>query len=112
MPSKSKAKGSTYEREIVKAFTDNGVKAVRAWGSNGKSLGLHEEVDIAVYSDTTDLISGRTFEDLELKIQAKRRKKIPEFLGLNANVDASVVREDKGDSYIIMRLDDFIERYL
>ena len=45
MASPSKQKGNAFEREIVNLAKEFGLKAVRAWGSNGQSLGLHEEVD-------------------------------------------------------------------
>ena len=48
MPSPSKAKGNRFEREIVNEAKRAGCTAVRAWGSNGQSLGLHEEVDLTI----------------------------------------------------------------
>ena len=44
--SKSKRKGYTFEKEIETFFREEGHKAVKAWGSNGKSLGVEEDVDI------------------------------------------------------------------
>lgn len=100
MPSKGKVKGSAYERELVKQFQSYFHEAKRSWGSNGQSLGLHEEVDLLVKNN----------DGLELKIQAKRRKKLPNFLGLTEHVDAAIFREDNDESYIMLRLKDFIER--
>ena len=57
----SKVKGNTFEREVVRLFESYDVACKRAWGSNGQSLGLHEEVDCLAEGD--------------LRIQAKRRKK-------------------------------------
>ena len=48
MANKSKRKGTRFENEIVQNLNENGIKAKRAWGSNGKSLGLEEDVDIRV----------------------------------------------------------------
>ena len=48
MPNKSKAKGNRFEREIVECCQANDVPAIRAWGSNGRSLGHHEEVDVLI----------------------------------------------------------------
>ena len=93
----SKVKGNTFEREIVRLFESFEVECKRAWGSNGQSLGLHEEVDCLAEGD--------------LRIQAKRRKKIAEWLKPSVYVDAVVVREDRGKSYIIIRLEEFIEDY-
>ena len=65
MPSKSKAKGNRFERECVNLAKEYGLKSIRAWGSDGRSLGLHPEVDI-------------TIEDYT--VQCKVRKRIAEWL--------------------------------
>mgnify|MGYP003637242758 CR=1 FL=1 len=46
MASKSKAKGNRIERLVVNEFEKFYIKAQRAWGSDGRSLGLNEEVDV------------------------------------------------------------------
>jgi len=94
MPSPIKAKGNRFEREIVNKLTSLGITAKRAWGSNGASLGMHEEVDVLV---------GSSF-----KIQAKCRKKIASFLIPTEHVDAVICKEDRGEMLIIMRLDDVL----
>ena len=93
----SKVKGNTFEREVVRLFESYKLECKRAWGSNGQALGLHEEVDCLAEGD--------------LRIQAKRRKKIAKWLKPSVFVDAVVVREDRGKSYIILRLEEFIEDY-
>ena len=93
----SKVKGNTFEREVVRLFESYGIECKRAWGSNGQSLGLHEEVDCLAEGD--------------LRIQAKRRKKIANWLKPSVFVDAVAVREDRGESYIILRLEEFCEDY-
>ena len=93
----SKVKGNTYEREIVEKFKEQGIDCKRAWGSNGQSLGMHEEVDCLA--------------NKELRIQAKRRKNIAKWLKPSVFVDAVVVREDRGQNFILLRLDDFLEDY-
>ena len=76
----SKVKGNRVEREVVDIFKQENIKATRAWGSNGKSLGLHEEVDVYV-------------NDLDLKIQVKARKQIAEYVIPDTNiVDMQVVK--------------------
>lgn len=76
----SKIKGNRVEREVVDIFKQEDIKATRAWGSNGKSLGLHEEVDVYV-------------NDLDLKIQVKARKQIAEYVIPDTNiVDMQVVK--------------------
>ena len=95
MPNKSKEKGNRFERQLVMLFESFKFKAVRAWGSNGKSLGLPEEVDI--------LVEGET------KVQAKCRKQIPKFLGMTDNVDMVAFKEDRGETYLMIRAVDYLK---
>ena len=97
MPHPSKVKGNTFETEIGRLFESYGIDCKRAWGSNGQSLGLHEEVDCLAQGD--------------LRIQAKRRKRIANWLKPSEVVDAVVVREDRGETYIIIRLEEFCDDY-
>jgi Holliday junction resolvase len=99
MSSKSKRKGNTYESELVKQFEIDGLKAVRAWGSNGKSLGESEEVDVIL----TDNRNRRW------RIQAKRRAGLPKYLQVNDGVELVFAREDRGESLVIMRYSKFVE---
>ena len=98
MSNKSKAKGNRFERLIVSMTQDAGIDAKRAWGSNGAALGEHEEVD---------LIIGR--KSGKVKIQAKCRKKLASFLLPSEHVDAVVCKQDRGETLIIMRFDDWLE---
>ena len=96
MPSPSKAKGNRFEREIVNTVLSSGFnKCKRAWGSNGASLGMHEEVDV---------LMGENF-----KIQAKCRKKLATFLQPTEHVDAVVCKQDRGETLIILRFEDWLE---
>ena len=97
MPHPSKQKGNRFERLIVDKAKSYGVDGERAWGSNGRSLGMHEEVDV--------LLEG------ELRIQAKCRKKIAKWLKPSVFVDAVTVKENHGETYIIIRYDEFLEEY-
>ena len=45
MPSKNKARGNRFERLVISRAKDAGFIAERAWGSDGKSLGLTHDVD-------------------------------------------------------------------
>ena len=87
--SASKRKGNGYERELVKQAEASGLEAKRAWGSDGRSMGMHEEVDC--------LVNGQ-------KVQAKRRKSIAKFLKPTEHVDIVVFREDGGTSFQIVTL--------
>jgi len=83
----SKLKGNGYERELVNQAKESGLEAKRAYASNGESLGMHAEVDV--------LVSGK-------RIQAKRRKSIASFLVPSDNVDAVCVRQDRGETLVIL----------
>ena len=90
----SKVKGNTFERFVVNKAKEFGLESKRAYASNGESLGMHAEVDLII-------------EDY--KIQAKIRKKIASYLVPNENVDAQVIREDRGEAYIVLRLEDWLK---
>tara|TARA_R100001594_G_scaffold148552_2_gene204029 strand:+ start:220 stop:546 length:327 start_codon:yes stop_codon:yes gene_type:complete len=97
MPSPSKAKGNRFEREVVNKAIQSGLTAKRAWGSNGASLGMHEEVDLVI---------GR---EPQVKIQAKCRKSLASFLQPSEHVDAVVCKQDRGETLIILRFEDWLE---
>lgn len=76
-----------------------GLDAERAWGSNGKALGLTEDVDCVItYGDGHNL-----------SVQAKRRKSLASYLKPAVHVDLQVFREDRGDTYALIRLKDLLE---
>lgn len=87
MGSRSKNKGSSYERELVNEAKALGFEARRAYASNGIALGEDETVDLKI---------GK------YRIQAKRRAKIASFLLPPAGCDAVATRQDKGESLIII----------
>ena len=93
----SKQKGNRFERLIVEKAKSYGVGAERAWGSNGRSLGMHEEVDVLLEGD--------------LRIQAKCRKNIAKWLKPSEEVDAVAVKENRGETYIILRYEEFLDEY-
>ena len=94
MPNKSKAKGNRFEREIVKAVELHDIKCVRAWGSNCKALGCHEEVDILI--------------DDDIKVQAKVRKALPKWIAPSQEVDVQIIKEDRGNIYVVQELNDWL----
>lgn len=98
MPSKSKRKGNAFEAELVKKFEDEMFEAIRAWGSNGRSIGMHEEVDVLLRTKIG-----------EFKIQAKRRAKVTDYVKPSEHVDMVIMREDRGENLVVLRLDDLIK---
>ena len=94
MPNKSKQKGNRFERQIVEAVELHEIKCVRAWGSNGKALGHHEEVDLLIND--------------EIKVQAKVRKALPKWIKPSEHVDIQVIKEDRGKIYVVQELNDWL----
>ena len=89
-----KVKGNKFERDVVNKAKEFGLESKRAYASNGESLGMHAEVDLI----SEDYI-----------ILAKIRKSIASYLVPNENVDAQVIREDRGEAYIVLKLEDWLE---
>ena len=94
MSSPSKRKGNAFEREVVNQARELGLTAIRAYASNGKSLGEAEDVDIKLQG---------------LKGQCKRRKRIAQWLKPPESCDIALVREDRGQTYVIIEYEDFLE---
>jgi Holliday junction resolvase len=92
----SKRKANRHEREIVRAAEAKGLDAERAYASNGRSLGEVEECDVLIqrHDEAVD----------ELRIQAKRRKRIAQYLQPPDGTDAVVVREDRGENLAVLPL--------
>ena len=97
MSSPSKTKGNTYEREIVELLQAFGYKAKRAWGSDGRSIGMPADVDV---------VADTGFS--KLKIQCKRRKQVPKWLQLG-NADMVTFRADRQENYVILRFEDLLK---
>tara|TARA_R100001163_G_C4956914_1_gene122347 strand:- start:86 stop:415 length:330 start_codon:yes stop_codon:yes gene_type:complete len=90
VPSKSKAKGNRFERECVNLAKEYGLESKRAWGSDGRSLGLDPEVDMIIENYT---------------VQCKVRKRIAEWLKPSEHVGElhlQLVKESRGEIYAIM----------
>ena len=94
MSSPSKRKGNAFEREVVNQAKGFGLKSIRAYASNGMSLGEAEDVDVKI-------------EDL--KGQCKRRKRIAQWLKPPESCDIALVREDRGETYVIIEYSNFLE---
>ena len=90
----SKVKGNKFERDVVNKAKEFGLDSKRAYASNGESLGMHAEVDLLIK---------------DYKVQAKIRKSIASYLLPNENVDAQVIRQDRGEAYVVLRLEDWLK---
>lgn len=110
---RNKARGYEHETELVKSAEKEGMCARRAWGSDGRSLGLPSGVDV-------ELTSGLDV----LHIQAKRVKDFPKWLTrdkgknkgfltylrpLGGSCDAVAFRRDRDCNYVILTWEDYLE---
>jgi len=91
----NKRRGNNFERELVNDAKGRGLDAIRAYASDGRSLGEGSEVDV--------LIQG-------MRIQAKRRKCLPAYLQIPDGCDAVVCRQDRGETLVLMRFDDLLDK--
>ena len=79
--------GNKFERDLVNMAKDLGLNAVRAYASDGRSLGKSEKVDVMIE---------------EVTIQAKKRKNIAEYIKIPDGVDMVVIRENRGKPLAIV----------
>ena len=94
MPSRSKQKGNRCERECGDIAKERGFKSKRAWGSDGRSLGETAEVDLLID---------------KYKAQCKVRKRVAKWLKPTEEVDIQIVKEDRGQIYVIQKYEDWLE---
>jgi|19_taG_2_1085344.scaffolds.fasta_scaffold193215_2 Holliday junction resolvase len=94
---KPKQKGNRVERFFVKLFQNYGWKARRMYGSSGRSCGLDDEVDIIINEK----------EPNEVYAQVKSKKKMPQWMSLK-NVKWLLIKEDREEPLIMMRLHDYL----
>jgi len=90
----SRTKGFGYERGVVNEFREAGLEADRMWGSDGRSGGHVAEVDIVAEEKT---------------FQCKRTKAISAKYKPAEGVYGQIFREDRGESYVLLRLQDYID---
>ena len=93
----AKQKGNRVERECVNLAKGFGFESRRAWGSDGRSLGWHEEVDMTI----------TTKKDL-YKFQVKARKKIGDLYKPCDEVYGQIIKEDRGEPLVTIRYKDFL----
>lgn len=90
----NRSRGMSFEREIVNQAKEYGLDAVRSWGSDGRSRGLIEQVDV--------LLENKLF------IQCKRKKTLPAYLLPDDKVYGQVFRADRQEPYIMLRFSTFL----
>lgn len=90
----SKQKGNRFERECVNICNKKNIAAKRAYGSNGESLGQAADVDLLINNN--------------IKVQCKVRKKIPSWIKPPDSCDITLVKEDRGEIYTIIRYKQYL----
>ena len=99
-----KQKGNRIERECVNLAKGFGFESKRAWGSDGRSLGWHEEVDM-----TIDLPCRNSDKAPHLyKFQVKGRKAIADYLKPCEHVYGQILKEDRYEPLVTIRYKDLL----
>jgi len=80
-----KRKGYQGEVEVVDILRHLGFEVKRAWGSDGRSINEKSDVDVSAKKD-----------DLQLKVQVKRRKKLPKYFKFGS-CNVLAVRQDRAE---------------
>jgi Holliday junction resolvase len=91
-------KGKRYGREVVNEAEAAGLRAERAYASNGRALGESDAVDA-----TLEAAGGQTW-----RAQCKRRESVASYLSPPEGADVTIVREDRAESLVVVPLDRFL----
>jgi len=89
-------KGFAFERETVKLFQEHGVAAERARGSDGRSIGEDQGVDLRITGAFGKILA-----------QNKRCATVAKKYSPAEGVDIQVFRPDRGESMTMIRTEDF-----
>ena len=95
-----KRKGTLFEREIVQAARALGLRAQRAWSSDGRTLTTDRGVPCT--GDVDLLIEGR------LMLQAKRRRRLAQWAKPPEGAHVTALREDRGEAVVVLPLKLFL----
>ena len=99
-----KQKGNRVERECVNLAKDFGFKSQRAWGSDGRSLGWHEEVDMTI-------TTGDSMKHDFYKFQVKARKAIADYFQPCEHVYGQILKEDRHEPLVTIRYKDLLNLF-
>ena len=92
----SKRKSNRFERELRDAFQKAGLRAERAYASNGANL--ITDAGTRCTSDVDLLVEGA------LRVQAKRRKSVAQYLTPPEGTQVTIVREDLAEALAVVPL--------
>jgi len=107
-----KQKGNRIERECVNLAKGYGFESKRAWGSDGRSLGWHEEVDMIVIPQKKPqtTVGGGKVRNI-YKFQVKGRKKIGELYKPCEHVYGQILKEDRKEALVTIRYQDLLDLF-
>ena len=89
-----KKKGYRNEVECVTVAEKHGLKAVRAFGSDGRAIGERSDIDVVIRNPVLE----KDDKFKIIRLQAKSRSKISKFLNLG-NADIKTLRENKNPDF-------------
>ena len=98
MAAKNKLRGTAEENRIVNYAEKFGMDAIRSWGSDGRSRGLDESVDVTISTD---------FKDYH--VQVKKRKKIAKYLHIPEGCDVVTISEDYKKPVVVVPIEMFLD---
>ena len=101
-----KQKGNRIERECVNLAKGYGFVSRRAWGSDGRSLGWHEEVDMII-----ELPLKWKELDQPFKFQVKGRKKIGDLYKPCDEEYGQILKEDRKEALVTIRYKDLLDLF-
>ena len=107
-----KQKGNRIERECVNLAKEYGFESKRAWGSDGRSLGWHEEVDMIVIpqKEPQTAVGGGQVRNI-YKFQVKGRKAIADYLKPCDEVYGQILKEDRKEALVTIRYKDLLDLF-
>lgn len=101
-----KQKGNRIERECVNLAKGFDFKSRRAWGSDGRSMGWHEEVDMTI--ELGDGYNNANTKWKVFKFQVKGRKAIADYLKPCEHVYGQILKEDRHEPLVTIRYKDLL----
>ena len=93
-----KKKGYALEHKIVQECRKRDLSVVRAWASDGKSIGQESDVDVVIEAGYTTY-----------RVQAKSRKAISSYILPSKNADIQVIKGDYIPAHAVLPLTDLLD---
>jgi len=98
---KPRDKGLRFERAVVTDALEKGLKAKRTWGSDGRSMGLSEIVDVVIFHGENN---EHVHDESRSDFQCKHFKTLPKYLNLPVDLSGIIMKEDNKPAVVTIRL--------